>query len=195
MLVSKSKKYIRQEVLGVATQVFLRLGYGGASVETLVEATGVHRRSMYGEFGDKDGLFLACIDHYANYTARHLFEILKSSPGGLQAIGEFFRERVDFSANESSQGCLFVNTIIEGSLVAPEALAKANMYLRILEDEFYVCLTVAQARGHISQDKDCRTLSLYLGCLLCGLMVKGKSIQDRDSLDRFVQVALEPLTA
>lgn len=191
----KIKKYIRQEVLELGTGLFWRLGYGGASVESLVEATGVHRRSMYGEFGDKDGFFLACIEHYANYTTSHLLEMLKGSPGGLQNIGRFFRERVDFSANASCQGCLLVNTVIEGNLVAPEALARASMYLRVLEDEFYVCLTVAQSRGHIPQDKDCRTLAMYLGCLLCGLMVKGRFTQDKVSLDRFVQVALESLTA
>ena len=62
----RNKEYRRHEVVDVATYVFWDRGYAGTSVENLVEATGLHRRSMYGEFGDKAGLFLACIDHWFN---------------------------------------------------------------------------------------------------------------------------------
>ena len=178
----------------MATRVFWEHGYEGTSVANLVEATGLHRRSMYGEFGDKDGLFLACLDHYVNVTAKHLMVMLQTSPRGLQNIGAFFRDRVDFAADDACQGCLLVNTAIEKEGVAPEALAKARGLLQTMEDEFYACLTAAQSIGHIPDGKDCRVLATYLACVLNGLMVMGKARQDRDALERVVQTALEALT-
>ena len=79
----RTKEYVREDVLEAATRVFWERGYEGTSVENLVEATGLHRRSMYGEFGDKDGLFLACIDHYVSKTAKHLMAILQAQRYGF----------------------------------------------------------------------------------------------------------------
>ena len=190
----RTKEYIREEVLEAATRVFWERGYEGTSVSNLVAATGLHRRSMYGEFGDKDGLFLACIDHYVNKTTKHLMTILQASPRGLQNIGEFFRDRVDYAASGSCQGCLLVNTAIENRIVGLEASAKVRGYLHLMEEEFYACLVAAQSTGHIPGHKDCRTLAKYLTCFLEGLMVLGKETQDRESLERVVQTALETIT-
>jgi len=149
---------------------------------------------MYGEFGDKDGLFLACIDHYVTTTAKHMMGILQAYPRGLQNIGTFFRDRVDYAASETCQGCLLVNTSIENGIVGPEASAKACRYLDLMEDRFYACLMAAQSNGHIPQHKDCRILAKYLRCFHDGLMVMGKDTQEQECLERVVQVAIETVT-
>ncbi len=190
----RSKEYVREEVLAAATIVFWERGYEGTSVENLVTATGLHRRSMYGEFGDKDGLFLACIDHYVTTTAKHMMARLQAQPWGLQNIGAFFRDRVDYAASDTCQGCLLVNTSIESVIVGPEASAKACRYLGLMEGGFYACLVAAQLSGHISQRKDCRTLAKFLTCFHDGLMVMGKENQERESLEQVVQAALEAVT-
>ncbi|SDE29410.1 TetR/AcrR family transcriptional regulator [Auraticoccus monumenti] len=45
-----------------AATVFRRRGYASTSVDHLVEATGVHRGSLYGTFGSKQGLFMRVLD-------------------------------------------------------------------------------------------------------------------------------------
>lgn len=42
--------------------VFRRAGYAATSIDDLVEATGVHRGSLYNVFGSKHGLFLRVLD-------------------------------------------------------------------------------------------------------------------------------------
>ena len=188
------KEYVRSEVLEAATRVFWARGYEGTSVENLVDVTQLHRRSMYREFGDKDGLFLACIDHYVNTTTNHLMAILQASPRGLNNIGAFFRDRVDYASSGSCHGCLLVNTVIAIGVLGPDASAKARAYLNLMEEEFYACLMAAQSMRHIPGDKDCRVLAKYLTCFLDGLMVMGKENQGRDALERVVQVALAVIT-
>jgi AcrR family transcriptional regulator len=48
--------------VAAAAAVFRQRGYGSTSVDHLVEATGVHRGSLYGVFGSKHGLFLRVLD-------------------------------------------------------------------------------------------------------------------------------------
>lgn len=45
-----------------AAAVFRARGYASTSVDHLVEATGVHRGSLYGVFGSKHGVFLRVLD-------------------------------------------------------------------------------------------------------------------------------------
>ena len=45
-----------------AAAVFRQRGYVATSIDHLVEATGVHRGSLYGVFGSKHGLFLRVLD-------------------------------------------------------------------------------------------------------------------------------------
>jgi len=191
--VPRKKEYVRQKVVEAATHVFWDRGYAGTSVENLVEATGLHRRSMYGEFGDKERLFLACLDHYGNETWKHLIAMLLAFPGGLKNIGMFFRDRVDYAIPDTCRGCFFVNTIIEKNSVGPKAIAMVCEYLNLLDEAFFSCLVTAQASGHIPAHRNCRTLAKYLTYFFEGLMVAGKENRDRGSLDLAAQAALEAI--
>ena len=97
----RPKEYAREEVLKAATEVFWEKGYEGTSVTELVEGTGLHRRSMYEEFGDKDGLFLACLKFFANETSKPLLAILQKEPLGMNNIETFLRNRVDYASSTS----------------------------------------------------------------------------------------------
>lgn len=44
-----------------ATTLFVADGYEGCSMDGLVQATGVHRGSLYAAFGSKRGIFLECL--------------------------------------------------------------------------------------------------------------------------------------
>ncbi len=48
-------------MLDSAAATFLRSGYEGTSIEDLVQATGLHRGSLYQAFGSKRGLFVGCL--------------------------------------------------------------------------------------------------------------------------------------
>jgi TetR/AcrR family transcriptional regulator, mexJK operon transcriptional repressor len=50
-------------ILSAATEVFLREGYARASVDTIAEAAGVGKQTVYGHFGDKQRLFLAVVEN------------------------------------------------------------------------------------------------------------------------------------
>src|SRR5260370_15325638 len=79
------KQFERSEVLDRAMAVFWRRGYDATSIRDLVEATGINRGSIYGTFGDKKGLFLAVLAHYAEEVAKPLMAEL-SDPDPRRAI-------------------------------------------------------------------------------------------------------------
>ena len=56
----------------------------------LVKVTNLNRHSLYNEFEDKEGFFLACVKHYT-LGERNLktVEILTREPIGMKNIEEF----------------------------------------------------------------------------------------------------------
>ena len=51
--------------LDAAMVQFWRAGYADTSLDDLSRTTGLNRSSLYSSFGDKESLYLRCLDRYA----------------------------------------------------------------------------------------------------------------------------------
>ena len=51
----------RSQILDAAVEVFLENGYGGATIDLVVERAGASKATVYSFFGGKDGLFAAIV--------------------------------------------------------------------------------------------------------------------------------------
>src|SRR5258708_37853826 len=52
----------RSEILDAATEIFLENGYGGATIDPVVERAGASKGTVYSFFGGQDGLFAAIVE-------------------------------------------------------------------------------------------------------------------------------------
>lgn len=52
----------RSQILDAAVEVFLENGYGGATIDLVVERAGASKATVYSFFGGKDGLFAALVE-------------------------------------------------------------------------------------------------------------------------------------
>jgi AcrR family transcriptional regulator len=83
----------RQAFLQGARKVFLEQGYEAASVNDVVRIAGGSLATLYAQFGNKEGLFLAVVqDQHERIMAAMTPECVDHLPleQGLQAIGEQF---------------------------------------------------------------------------------------------------------
>src|SRR5258707_12372242 len=55
----------RSQILDAATEVFLENGYGGATIDLVVERAGASKATVYSFFGGKDGLFPSIVEERA----------------------------------------------------------------------------------------------------------------------------------
>ena len=61
----RNRTFIEAEVVAQCAAVFRSTGYEGTSIDDLVQATGLHRGSLYKAFGSKRGVFLLALRHSA----------------------------------------------------------------------------------------------------------------------------------
>jgi len=52
----------REQILGVATTMFLAHGYAGVSIDEIVKAVGGSKTNVYSQFGSKEGLFSTLVE-------------------------------------------------------------------------------------------------------------------------------------
>ncbi len=188
---SRVKEYSREDVLERSSELFWAKGYEATSVSDIVAHTGINKHSLYKEFGDKEGLFVECLEYYAQFMSRDLMAILAREPLGLGNIEEFFRDRAKYANAKRCRGCFLINSVSDQELLS----AKTNRWIRELlathDEYFYNCLAAAQGRGEIPQDRDCTALAGYLSCFLRGLMSVGRSKSSAVPPEQLIEMAME----
>jgi AcrR family transcriptional regulator len=78
----------RTAILDAAAQVFFEQGYAATSIDAIIERSGGSKRTIYNEFGSKEGLFTALVSENAGVALSAL------SVDGLEGrgIGEVLHE-------------------------------------------------------------------------------------------------------
>ena len=188
---SRPKEYDREEVLSKITELFWEKGFEATSINEIVARTGLNKHSLYNEFGDKEMLFLLCIDEYVNKSIKELGDILTKEPLGLSNIEAFFDNRVAYASSGSCKGCLLINSVTEKETLSKKINQKVISLLSNLNKvSFYNCLKAAQENNEISRDKNCEVLASYLTCFLFGLVNVGKNETRKNELRKIADAAL-----
>ena len=112
----RPKQFNRKGVLDRAIPVFWKHGFANTTLQHLEQATGVNKSGLYSEFKDKDDLFLASLERYAQTRGA---EILTAQPLGWDNIERFLR--LGFGFDDDQQGCFAVNSMRELAGLPAEA--------------------------------------------------------------------------
>jgi len=65
----------RRAILAAASEMFLELGYGGATIDEVIRRIGGSKRTVYSYFTSKEALFVAVIDEIVGEIVRPLPDI------------------------------------------------------------------------------------------------------------------------
>jgi TetR/AcrR family transcriptional regulator, transcriptional repressor for nem operon len=94
---------------------FWRHGYEATSMDELVQATHVSRHGLYGAFGSKEELFVACLEVYSQEIVTPAFAQVEQPGATLDRIADYFEFQIA-RAEQSGwppPGCLMANTMTE----------------------------------------------------------------------------------
>jgi TetR/AcrR family transcriptional repressor of nem operon len=191
------KQFDWADLLDRAMALFWRQGYEATSIRDLVTASGINRASIYATFGDKKGLFLAVLDHYAAKFAKPLMEELSDSdsdPG--RAVERMFESIIQRTSDPHfPRGCLNTNTSLECPGSGDEISRKIAEGFARQESAIYRMLRRAQVRGALAATVDTRALARFFMAVAQGLNVVNKAVADPDVLQDVARVATSVLAS
>lgn len=164
------KQYDRIELLDRAIELFRRQGFTATSTADLVDELGVNRKSMYAEFGSKQGLFEAALERYSR---RHLSDVIapiEAPDAGADEIRAVFTSYGSASRGWArGRGCLMCNTAVERAALDPGAGRYVAAYLDRLTRAFHHALRNASRDAQIDPDADLDELAAFFTMSLVGV--------------------------
>ena len=168
----RPKEFNRDELLERATQLFRRYGFTATSTQQLVEGLGINRKSLYAEFGSKQGLFEAVLARYDEVDVERSFGPLETSSAGLADIIQTIEMFADGCRGDASGlGCLLCNTAVECAASDPAIRSFTERYIRRLTGAFRNALENARRAGEIASDVDSTSQARFLTSAVLGMAV------------------------
>ncbi len=136
--------------ISAAKEVFWRLGYEDASIEEVVQATGLNRYALYNAFGGKLEIFLAALEAYQK-ERKDLFLRVLSDPerSPIDAIQEVSDFCIGQMADRNA-GCLICNIALEVGHQNKIIAYRVNAYLEEIRGAEEIALTQAAERGELN---------------------------------------------
>ena len=115
-----------EAALRVAVDVFWQQGFEATSLDTLGDAMGLSRSSLYACFGSKHALLMAAVRLYADERYAALTSRVASCSDPRAAVRAMLAVIADIDGG--TRGCLFVNAVAELAPGDAELLALAQSH-------------------------------------------------------------------
>ncbi len=119
----------RQRILAAVADVCSSAGYVSMSVEDIVVASGVSRRTFYDNYKGKEDAFLAAYDEVSAQLLAQVQEAYNSADGLVDRARASLRALLDFIASEPTFADM---CIVEVLAAGPQAIARRNTIMSAL---------------------------------------------------------------
>lgn len=184
------KQFDMDIALDAAMVQFWRAGYADTSLDDLSRATGLNRSSIYSSFGDKDSLYLRCLDRYAaRYGSRYDQALSCASEEPLQAVRAFFEVTLRRIADpDVPDGCLIAQTAMAAPVLGPAIAARAVEALGLQRTRLRTALEAAR----LTED-DADDFAVHLTGVNQALAVMSRTRASRQQLRTVVDISMSAL--
>jgi AcrR family transcriptional regulator len=179
----------RSQILDAAVEVFLENGYGGATIDLVVERAGASKATVYSFFGGKDGLFAAIVEERA--------ERILSAFGDPEVVHSDVRHALAHIAQRYMEVAMAPDAVGLWRLIFPEL---ARTFYQLGPDRTYAhlagMLSVWRERGLIRLDDPQRAAVQFFDSVggdlhrraMAGILPKNLREAIQRSIDHAVQI-------
>ncbi|WP_405406875.1 TetR/AcrR family transcriptional regulator [Streptomyces sp. NBC_01104] len=185
------KQFDVEVALDAAMVQFWRAGYADTSVDDLSRATGLNRSSIYSSFGDKDALFLRCLERYAvRYGSSYDQALSRASEEPLQAVRAFFEVTLRRIADpDVPDGCLMAQTAMAAPVLSPAIAARAAEALGLQRARLRTALNTTRLAGGRADG-----FAVHLAAVNQSLAVLSRTGASREELRTVIDISVSALS-
>jgi TetR/AcrR family transcriptional repressor of nem operon len=191
---ARPRSFDRDHVLDQALRAFWRCGYEATSVQTLVDAMGISRASLYNAFGSKHDLFIEVLKHYEAQRMEGLIDRLRDPSTSASVAIRGVLEAAGPSGAAARRGCLMTNTATEMCVRDAECAERVQANFERLTDAFAAAIERGQDAGALPADRDSRATARYLTNALQGVRVMTAVGMDGEAIDDIVNVTMQVIS-
>ncbi len=192
---ARPREFDIDEALSAATAAFKERGFEATSLTDLMDATGLHKGSLYKAFGSKHELFQKALERYLSNMCATMQKTLEEPRSAKEGIRRWLNLILDScSGKDAQRGCLAVNSIVElgphDQIIAKRLTDHFNRVEKLLAQ------TIARGQEHreLRDDRSSLELAEALFMMAKGMLATSKGMHSKARMKRFADFALETLT-
>ena len=182
----RPRLFDEEAVLDELTALFWQKGYSQTSMADLVDASGVHKSSLYSTFGTKEALFAKILRRYLEGQMDMISELVDRAGPGIDGIHAFLELLRSHLASDTGQrGCLLVNTSTELCGTAPGFEDFGVEHRKALRGRLQGLISQAERDGAASNSVTDQRTDLFMTFML-GLNLTVRGGADENEIGRVI---------
>ncbi|GGV66579.1 TetR family transcriptional regulator [Streptomyces longisporoflavus] len=184
------KQFDIATALDAAMIQFWRAGYADTSLDDLSRATGLNRSSIYSSFGDKDALFMRCLERYTTrYGDKYDAALSCAADRPLAAARAFFDITLERIADPAvPDGCLVAQTVMASPVLSASVAARTREAIGFQHTRLRAALKAARLH-----DETAESFAAHLAGVNQSLAVMSRAGASTEQLRAIVDVTLGAL--
>jgi TetR/AcrR family transcriptional repressor of nem operon len=176
-----------------AMEVFWKKGYNATSLRDLTDAMQINSSSLYNTIGDKQELFVRCVEHYTDIRKHDWGKRLASKRSPLSVLVDYIHEAVNIIIN-GENSCMAVKSAFEVATnderVKQILAADDQRSYQFLHD----LIKKAMDKGEIRNDDDAALLADYFNSTWTGWCESYILHRDPVKIKRMAEYFIKQLT-
>lgn len=180
----------RRAILDAATMAFLRDGFAGASLNRIIETSGLTKGGFYFHFPSKQALALAVVvDHREKWVER----VSTAAAPLPRAVDRMFEApRILARSSTSEDSPAGPRKLVEELARDPDLRDEVCVGLRFWVDVVASHVSAAQREGDVRADLDAREFAEFAVSAFTGMQAMSEQLHDgrlADRVETFIQLA------
>jgi len=140
----------RDDIMNVAIDLFAKRGFKGTSIRNIADALGVSVSNIYHYFGNKEGLWLAILEHSVKDLPKRLAaELRDAGDDPAERLRALLRAHLKLSALHHKESQIF---FIDQSMLSPEGMKVNRKIQKGVLDIYVKELTDLKKAGKTDAD-------------------------------------------
>lgn len=133
----------RERILDAALGAFSRQGYHGTRLDDIVEESSTSKGAIYFHFANKERLFLALVDQFADLLERRVKEAIAQEPAGMIRVRAAVEEVLNtFGRYRRPAKVLLIQAVGLGSVFENKRSETTDRFARLIESYLLEAIAV-----------------------------------------------------
>lgn len=189
---SRKRQYNPKSVRAGLLSIFHQKGFAATSLVELEQYSGLNRRQLYNDFGDKKALFILVLNDFIEIQIDNCLSYLEEGQAGLDDISHALNTIVSgHKTLGQCNGCLVCNTAHETVMQDSNVAKLVNDYFKRLQNAFVQAIFRAIRLKELPSSIKPTQLSRYLLGVYVSVNCFAKIGEDAEMLEDIAQQALE----
>lgn len=192
----RPRKYDPEEVRRRTVTTFHRHGFAATSLSELEDRTGLNRRQLYNDFGNKKTMFVRALQDFSLSAGEQFLGHLEAAePTGVEAARRTLLEMIELADTPAGRlGCLICNTAREPVAADADVCRIVDRYFRRIEAAYRRTLLRAQQLRQLAAERDVDRLARFLLTTHVGICLLARAGEDVSVLRDAATEALASLS-